>query len=216
VLTHPSNNGCPWAHRTILVRALKNLEPIIQMVLTDFDLTENGWLFTGRSGSPEKEPLYGFKNLKQLYLKADPEYTGRYTVPTLWDKKLETIVNNESSEIIRMFYTAFDSFLDPKDREVNRPGGGFYPESLRAEIDTMNDFVYNQINNGVYKVGFANNQEAYDANIYPLFEGLDRIEKHLADPAHQPYLFGEHITEADIRLYTTMIRFDVAYVPIFQ
>ena len=173
-------------------------------------------LFSGRNGSPSAEPLYGFTNLKQLYLKADPNYQGRYTVPTLWDKKQHTIVNNESSEIIRMFYTAFDSFLDPQYREVNRPGGGFYPEDLRGEIDAMNEWVYNTINNGVYKCGFATTQEAYDANVYPLFASLDRIEKHLGDPAHQPYLFGENITEADIRLYTTMVRFDVAYVPIFQ
>lgn len=114
-----------------------------------------------------------------------------------------------------MFYTAFDSFLDPQYREVNRPGGGFYPENLRSEIDAMNEWVYDTINNGVYKVGFSTTQEAYDANIYPLFSSLDRLEKHLEDPAHQPYLFGAHITEADIRLYTTMIRFDVAYFSIF-
>jgi glutathionyl-hydroquinone reductase len=211
------NYGCPWAHRTILVRALKNLEPFVDLILTDFDLTENGWPFTGRNGSPTAEPLYGFINLGQLYRKADPEFNGRYTVPTLWDKKQHTIVNNESSEIIRMLYTVFDDFLDPKDREVNRPGGGFYPEHLRSEIDEMNDWVYNQVNNGVYKVGFAQSQEAYDANIYPLFSALDRLEKHLAGSKYGgPYLFGEHITEADIRLYTTMIRFDVAYVGIFQ
>jgi glutathionyl-hydroquinone reductase len=155
--------------------------------------------------------------MKQLYQKADKDYQGRYTVPCLWDKKLETIVNNESSEIIRMLYSSFDSFLDPQYREVNRPGGGFYPEGLRSEIDAMNEWVYPNINNGVYKCGFATTQEAYDANVYPLFSALDRVEKHLADPKFDgPYLFGENITEADIRLYTTMIRFDVAYVTIFQ
>lgn len=203
------------AHRTILVRALKSLEPFIQLIITDFNLTENGWLFTGRNGSLKEDPLYGFTNLKQLYLKADPEYVGRYTVPVLWDKKTETIVNNESSEIIRMLYDSFDEFLEPDQREANKPGGGFYPAHLRKELDGMNDWVYNTVNNGVYKCGFAESQEAYDASVYALFQSLDRLEAHLADPAHQPYLFGEHITEADIRLYTTLARFDVAYYTIF-
>lgn len=162
------------------------------------------------------DPLYGFTALKQLYLKADPNYVGRYTVPVLWDKKTETIVNNESSEIIRMLYDSFDEFLEPDQREVNKPGGGFYPPHLRADIDAMNDWVYTTVNNGVYKTGFALTQEAYDANVYPLFKSLDRLEEHLSSPSHQPYLFGEHITEADIRLYTTMARFDVAYYNIFN
>jgi len=198
------------------VRALKSLEPIIQLIKTDFDLTENGWLFTGRNGSDGADPLYGFTTLKQLYLKADPDYVGRYTVPVLWDKKLGTMVNNESSEIIRMLYDSFDEFLEPHLREVNKPGGGFYPSHLRHEIDEMNEWVYHTVNNGVYKCGFASTQEAYDANIYPLFESLDRLEAHLGQPGHQPYLFGEHITEADVRLYTTLARFDVAYYTIFQ
>jgi glutathionyl-hydroquinone reductase len=194
-----------------LTRGLKSLEPIIQLIKTDFDLTSEGWLFTGRNGSDKTDPLYGFTGLKQLYLKADPKYEGRYTVPVLWDKKTETIVNNESSEIIRILYSAFDDFLEPHQREANKPGGGFYPEPLRKQIDEMNEWVYNTVNNGVYKCGFAMTQEAYDANIYPLFKSLDRLEAHLSDSAHQPYLFGQYITEADIRLYTTMARFDVAY-----
>ncbi|RMZ75095.1 hypothetical protein DV738_g5650, partial [Chaetothyriales sp. CBS 135597] len=210
------NYGCPWAHRTIITRALKSLEPVIQLVVTDFEMTQDGWLFTGRNGSTTADPLYGFTSLKQLYLKADPNYTGRYTVPLLWDKKTETIVNNESSEIIRMFYSAFDELLEPGLREANRPGGGFYPSHLRKEIDEMNDWVYDTINNGVYKCGFATSQQAYDSSIYPLFKSLDRLEAHLADPAHQPFLFGKHITEADIRLYTTLARFDVAYYSIFK
>ncbi|EXJ56502.1 glutathione S-transferase [Cladophialophora yegresii CBS 114405] len=211
-----ANYGCPWAHRTIIVRSLKSLEPVIQLITTDFDLTENGWTFTGRNGSMGADPLYGFTGLKQLYLKADPSYTGRYTVPLLWDKKTETIVNNESSEIIRMLYDQFDDFLEPDQREVNKPGGGFYPPHLRKEIDAMNEWVYNTVNNGVYKIGFAASQEAYDASIYPLFKSLDRLEEHLGAPAHQPYLFGEYITEADVRLYTTLARFDVAYYNIFN
>lgn len=207
------------AHRTILVRALKGLEDVIQMIYTDFDLTENGWLFTGKNGSSDRDPLYGFVGLKQLYLKADPDYVGRYTVPTLWDKKTETIVNNESAEIIRMLYTEFDDLIDPQYREANKQGKGFYPEHLRAEIDEMNEWVYNTINNGVYKCGFATTQEAYDANIYPLFKSLDRVEAHLSNPSAchgGPFLFGSHITEADIRLYTTIARFDAAYHTIFM
>lgn len=154
--------------------------------------------------------------MKQLYLKADPEYVGRYTVPVLWDKKLHTIVNNESSEIIRILYSSFDAFLEPDLREVNKPNGGLLPAHLRKEIDEMNDWVYNTVNNGVYKVGFATSQEAYDTNIYPLFKSLDRLEAHLSSPEHQPYLFGQHLTEADIRLYTTLARFDAAYHTIFM
>ncbi|KAL1979455.1 hypothetical protein VTN96DRAFT_5942 [Rasamsonia emersonii] len=211
------NLTCPWAHRTNIVRSLKGLESIIQLVVLDPELGPDGCFFSGRDGSDEKDPLYGFKYLRDLYLKADPSYEGRYTVPVLWDKKKETIVNNESSEIIRMFYTAFDEFLPEDLRESNRPGGGLYPAHLRAAIDAMNDWVYDRINNGVYKTGFATTQEAYDANVYPLFDALDRIEAHLAQqPDHQPFLFGEHITEADVRLYTTLIRFDVAYHPVFK
>jgi putative glutathione S-transferase len=198
------------------VRGLKGLESIIQLVVCDGELTQEGWSFSGRDGSDEKDPLYGFTKMKELYLKADPEYEGRFTVPVLWDKKVGTIVNNESSEVIRMMYSEFDDLLPEGLRESSKPGGGFYPEHLRKEIDGMNDWVYNTVNNGVYKCGFAANQEAYETNLYPLFESLDRLERHLAEPGHSPYLFGEYITEADVRLYTTMIRFDVAYYNIFN
>jgi putative glutathione S-transferase len=208
------NLGCPWAHRTNIVRSLKGLEDIIQLVKVGHGLGPILWEFNGTDGSDEKEPLYGFNYLKDLYLKVDPEYEGRYTVPLLWDKKTEKIVSNESSEIIRMFYTEFDDLLPAELREDGPHG--LYPEHLRGEIDAMNEWVYHQINNGVYKSGFATSQEAYDANVYTLFEGLDRVEKHLGEPGHQPYLFGDHITEADIRLYTTIIRFDVAYYSIFK
>lgn len=141
------NYGCPWAHRTSIVRALKGLEDVIQMIPTDFDLTANGWTFTGKNGSQGKDPLYGFSGLKELYLMVDPEYTGRYTVPCLFDKKTETIVNNESSELIRMFYTEFDDFVADELKEASKKGGGLYPEQLRNEIDEMNEWVYNTVNN---------------------------------------------------------------------
>lgn len=210
------NVGCPWAHRTNLVRSLKGLEDVIQLIICDFELTNEGWLFTGKHGSMLKDPLYGFTKLCQLYYKADPDYVGRFTVPTLWDKKTETIVNNESSEIIRMFYSEFDELLPEHVRESSQSGGGFYPQRLRSQIDEMNEWVYNTVNNGVYKTGFATSQKAYESNLYSLFKSLDRLENLLGEQGHSPYLFGEHITEADIRLYTTMIRFDVAYYNIFM
>lgn len=195
---------------------MKGLEDVIQLIICDFELGEGGWAFTGKHGSAEKDPLYGFTKLSQLYYKADPKYGGRFLVPTLWDKKKETIVSNESSEIIRMFFTEFDDLLPDNVRESAHPLGGFYPEQLRKQIDEMNEWVYNTVNNGVYKCGFAGTQEAYDSNVMPLFESLDRLEKHLGETGHSPYLFGKGITEADIRLYTTMIRFDVAYHNIFM
>ncbi|EMF08427.1 uncharacterized protein SEPMUDRAFT_152095 [Sphaerulina musiva SO2202] len=210
------NYGCPWAHRTSIVRALKGLEDHIQMIATDFDLTSEGWTFTGNHGSDIKDPLFGFTKIKELYLKVNPEYTGRFTVPCLFDKKTQTIVNNESSEIIRMLYTEFDDLLPHELKEETKKEGGLYPEHLRKDIDEMNDWVYNTINNGVYKCGFARSQEAYNANIYPLFQSLDRVEAHLSSSDHQPFLFGSHITEADVRLFTTLIRFDAAYHTIFN
>jgi glutathionyl-hydroquinone reductase len=128
----------------------------------------------------------------------------------------ETIVNNESSEIIRMFYDAFDNYLPVGMQEKSKGESGLFPPHLRDEIEEMNDWVYNTVNNGVYKTGFASTQQAYEDNVYPLFKSLDRLEEHLEDPAHHPYLFGKYITEADIRLYTTLIRFDVAYFTIFK
>ncbi|KAF2162791.1 hypothetical protein M409DRAFT_68794 [Zasmidium cellare ATCC 36951] len=210
------NFGCPWAHRATVVRQLKGLEGVVEMVATDFDLTQDGWLFTGKNGSAEQDPVFGAKGLREVYLKVQPDYEGRYTVPCLFDKKTQTIVNNESSEIIRMFYEEFDELIPEEFRERNKEGGGFFPEALRGEIEGMNEWVYDTVNNGVYKCGFATTQEAYDANIYPLFASLDRLEAHLSHPNHQPFLFGKHITEADIRLYTTLIRFDAAYHTIFQ
>ncbi|KAJ4860056.1 hypothetical protein T069G_05044 [Trichoderma breve] len=184
--------GCPWAHRTMIVRLLKGLDSIIDVYQVHFHMGPEGWYFSGEGGSLTEDPLHGFKKLKELYLKADPNYT----------------------EIIRMLYSEFDEFLPEHLREENRPGKGLYPPQLRAEIDEMNDWVYNTVNNGVYKVGFSRSQESYDENIRPLFASLDRLEEHLGHG--KPFLFGDFITEADIRLYTTLARFDVAYHSVFQ
>ncbi|KAB2103486.1 hypothetical protein AG0111_0g8207 [Alternaria gaisen] len=209
--------GCPWAHRTNLVRSLKGLEQVVQLIVWDTSLVheKKGWGMSGKPGF-EKEPLYGYTNLRQLYERANPDYEGRYLVPTLWDKKRQTIVNNESSEIIRMFYTEFDALIPEHLRESSKGDKAILPDHLRKDIDAMNEWVYDTINNGVYKTGFAQNQEAYEEHVYPVFESLDRLEEHLCQSGHGPYLFGDHITEADIRLYPTLIRFDVAYFTIFK
>ncbi|KAI9649232.1 hypothetical protein NHQ30_001800 [Ciborinia camelliae] len=169
------------------------------------------WIYEGPTSEP-CDPIYGFTKHSQLYYKADPNYSGRFTVPVLWDRKRETIVNNESSEIIRMFYTAFDSFIPASLSESHKP---LFPLDKREEIESMNAWVYETINNGVYKCGFASTQAAYDENIHPLFASLDHLESRLAS-AHTPFLFGSHITDADIRLYTTIVRFDVAYHTLFK
>lgn len=197
----------------MIVHAIKGLGDIVDVYQVAPNMGPDGWYFSGEEGSLPADPLYGFKLLRDLYKKADPEFSGRITVPVLWDKKTHTIVNNESSEIIRMFATAFDELLPEQFREVNRPGGGLYPESLRKEIDEINDWVYTSINNGVYKTGFASSQESYEANLYPVFDALDRVETILSDG--RKYLLGGYLTEADVRLYTTIIRFDLGYHPIF-
>ncbi|KAL8766275.1 MAG: hypothetical protein Q9209_006907 [Squamulea sp. 1 TL-2023] len=210
------NLTCPWAHRTNIMRSMKHLEPFIQLVTMDYEFGPEGWFFSGRDGTDAKDPLYGYTKIKDLYLRADPEYDARYTVPFIWDKEKETIVNNESSEIIRMFESAFDEFLSEAEREEAKGGNGLYPEHLRKEIEEFNEWVYDRINNGVYKTGFAATQEAYESHVVPLFEALDRVEKHLSEKGHHPYLFGKSITEADVRLYTTLIRFDAAYFTLFK
>jgi putative glutathione S-transferase len=196
--------ACPWAHRTLIFRKLKKLEALISVSIVDPLMLENGWEFKDGDGGTVDQ-LFGAKAMWQIYTRADPHYSGRVTVPVLWDKQTETIVNNESSEIIRMFNSAFDgltgSTLD------------FYPEPLRAEIDAINDVVYDTVNNGVYKSGFATTQQAYDEHVVKLFETLDDLDKRLGD---NRYLVGETLTEADWRLFTTLVRFDAVYVGHFK
>ncbi|KAF4972963.1 hypothetical protein FZEAL_9463 [Fusarium zealandicum] len=206
------------SHRTMIVRSLKRLEDIVDLYICSFNMGKDGWFFSdnpevAKFGCLPKDPLYGLSKIKELYLKADPSYEGRYTIPVLWDKKTHTMVSNESSDIIRMFYTEFDHLLPEADREMNQPGGGFYPEDLQAEIDGINDWVYHTVNNGVYKSGFAFTQEAYEENVEKVFGSLGRLEELLSD---RPFLLGDYITDADIRLFPTIVRFDLAYNPIFM
>lgn len=196
--------ACPWAHRTLIFRALKQLKDIIGLSLVHPDMLEQGWELKDERGG-NTDSLYGFHYLHQLYTKADARYSGRVTVPVLWDKKEETIVNNDSAYIIRMFNTGFNRLTgDTQD---------FYPPTLQAAIDEINDFVYHNINNGVYKCGFATTQEAYEEAFSHLFDALDEVEVRLS---RQNYLAGEQLTEADWRLFTTLIRFDAVYFGHFK
>lgn len=201
---------CPWATRALIVRKLKGLEDIIGLTAVVPRLTENGWPFAKVEPFPgaDRDPFYDSSYIKEIYLKAQPNFTGRFTVPVLWDKKLETIVNNESSEIIRIFNTAFNELL-PADKAAL----DLYPERLRKEIDEINGWVYDTVNNGVYKTGFASTQKAYEDAVIPLFESLDRLEKILTG---KDYLIGSQLTEADVRLFVTIIRFDTAYHGAFK
>ncbi|KAF4618511.1 hypothetical protein D9613_010018 [Agrocybe pediades] len=202
---------CPaWATRTLIVRKLKGLENLIPVTVVSPFMGADGWPFAQVSPFPaaDEDPLYKSAHVKDLYFKADPDYSGRFTVPVLWDKKLHTIVNNESSEIIRIFNTAFNDFIPADKAEIT-----YYPEALRKEIDELNEWVYHDINNGVYKSGFASTQEAYEKAVHTLFNSLDRVEKLLTG---KEYLIGDRLTEADIRLFVTIIRFDPVYVGHFK
>lgn len=196
--------ACPWAHRTLIFRALKKLEGIISVSVVHHFMGENGWTFLAEDGATG-DTLYGLDYLYQVYTKADPTYSGRVTVPVLWDKKEQTIVSNESSEIIRMLNSAFDEWGDA--------WLDFYPEALHQEIDAVNGMVYPSINNGVYRAGFATTQAAYEEAFKELFAALDAVEDRLS---RQRYLVGDRLTEADWRLFTTLVRFDPVYVGHFK
>jgi putative glutathione S-transferase len=191
--------ACPWSHRTIIYRALKRLEAIIQMTIVDWHMGADGWTFSSRDGATP-DPLYGAERLSEIYLRAEPDYTGKVTVPVLFDRHEGTIVSNESADIVRMFETAFDAFTDI---DINaRPPG------LEAEIDALNAGIYETVNNGVYRAGFARSQEAYEEAFDALAESLDWLEARLA---RRRYLVADHPTEADWRLFPTLVRFDAVY-----
>lgn len=196
--------ACPWANRTLIFRKLKKLEPMISVSVVNPLMLENGWTFEdGYKVTPD--PVINARYLHQVYTAAQSDYSGRVTVPTLWDKKQGTIVSNESADIIRMFNSAFD--------DAGAAPGDYYPEELRAEIDAVNERVYDNVNNGVYKAGFATSQQAYEEAVLPLFETLDWLEGRLDE---NRYLCGARLTEADWRLFTTLIRFDSVYVGHFK
>ncbi|SNR78879.1 glutathione S-transferase family protein [Puniceibacterium sediminis] len=192
--------ACPWAHRALIFRSLKGLEDHIGVSVVHPDMLGDGWTFATDFDGATGDTLYGLPFARDIYLRADPAVSGRVTVPILWDKQRETIVSNESSEIIRMLNSAFDGITGNTD--------DYWPEALREEIESVNDRIYDTLNNGVYKAGFATTQAAYDDAVHPLFETLDWIEARLAD---KRYLMGETLTEADWRLFTTIIRFDKVY-----
>jgi putative glutathione S-transferase len=196
--------ACPWAHRTLIFRRLMRLEAAVSVSVVHPHMGENGWEFKAGDACGADD-LYGFQYLYQVYLKANPKFTGRVTVPVLWDKQTLTIVNNESSEIIRMLNSAFAALTPVTD--------DYYPERLRAEIDRINDFVYEHVNNGVYRCGFAGSQGAYERAFDELFSALDELDARLA---RQRYLAGGDITEADWRLFTTLVRFDAVYYSHFK
>ncbi len=192
--------ACPWAHRTLIFRSLKGLEDLIDVSAVHPDMLNDGWTFSTDFPGATGDKLFGSEFMREIYTRADPKISGRVTVPVLWDKERNTIVSNESSEIIRMFNTAFNG-LTGNTTDA-------YPEALRSEIDAVNERVYHTVNNGVYKSGFATTQQAYEEAVYPLFESLDWLEQHLNT---QRYLAGDQITEADWRLFTTLVRFDSVY-----
>lgn len=196
---------CPWASRTLMARALKGLEDIISVSVVNPKLTDQGWQFGGFNGSDDDD-LNGATYLHELYTTVAPDFTGRATVPVLWDKKTKTIVNNESADIVRMFNTAFV--------ELVGEGLDLVPKALEGQIDALNDYIYSDLNNGVYQAGFASSQEAYEEAYEKVFTALDSLEERLADG--REFLFGDAFTESDMRLFVTLIRFDVAYFGLFK
>ena len=196
--------ACPWAHRTLIFRKLKGLEDMIPLSVVHWYMAENGWTFAEGDGVIP-DPIHDADYMYQVYQAADASYTGRVTVPVLWDKEKQTIVSNESADIIRMLNSAFDG--------IGATEGDYYPEPLREEIDEINARVYDTVNNGVYKSGFATTQDAYEEAVEPLFESLEWLDGRLST---NRYLLGEEITEADWRLFTTLLRFDPVYVGHFK
>lgn len=196
--------ACPWAHRTLIFRALKGLEDIVSLSVVNWFMGTDGWTFEATDGVIP-DIVNNARFLHQVYTAAQADFSGRVTVPILWDKTRNTIVNNESSEIIRMFNSAFD--------DVGAKPGDYYPEALRSEIETLNERIYDTVNNGVYKAGFATTQEAYEEAVVPLFETLDWLDEKLSV---QRFLTGGQASEADWRLFTTLVRFDPVYVGHFK
>ncbi|GGC87566.1 glutathione S-transferase family protein [Chelatococcus reniformis] len=196
--------ACPWAHRTLIMRALKGLENMISVSVVHWRMLDRGWTFADGPGVVA-DGINGAAYLHQVYTAAAPDYTGRVTVPVLWDKQQSAIVNNESSEIIRMLNSGFDG--------VGARAGDYYPAALREDIDTLNTRVYDTVNNGVYKAGFATTQRAYEEAVGPLFDTLDWLDARLAA---RRFLLGASLTEADVRLFTTLVRFDAVYVGHFK
>jgi putative glutathione S-transferase len=196
---------CPWASRTLMVRALKQLTDYISVSVVNPVMSDQGWQFGGYPGSDE-DTLNGHQYLHQLYTRVEPEFTGRPTVPVLWDKQRQTIVNNESADIIRMLNSAFNHLTDSNL--------DLYPAGLQDDINTLNEEIYHQFNNGVYKAGFASTQFAYEEAYYGVFSTLDKLESQLEDG--RPYLLGKQLTETDVRTFVTLIRFDAAYYGLFK
>lgn len=200
--------ACPWAHRTLILRKLKQLEEHISVSVVHPDMLGQGWQFADGENvfaAATEDHLYGAKYMHQIYTRAVPDVTTRVTVPVLWDKKTQQIVNNESAQIVRILNSAFNTLTGNQD--------DYYPQALQADIDDINEFVYHNINNGVYKAGFATTQEAYSEAVQALFSALDKVEAILAE---RRYLTGDTITEADWRLFTTLVRFDAVYVGHFK
>ncbi len=206
--------ACPWAHRTLIGRKLKGLSDVILVLYVHWHMDEQGWRFITDEELAQlgtdlwqfgtEDHVNGFKRIREVYFKANPDYDARFTVPVLWDKKTSTIVNNELSEILRMLNSEFNLLADPQHAAVD-----LYPELQRQEIDDLNAWVYDNINNGVYKTGFATKQEVYDREVVNVFKHLDRVEQLVAK--NKPFLLGDALTEADVRLYTTIVRFDPVY-----
>lgn len=198
--------ACPWAHRTLIVRKLKGLEKVISVDVVDPILPQSGWSFSTDVEGATGDRVNGFKELREVYIASNPSYEGAITVPVFWDKATRKIVNNESSEIIRFLNSEFQAFAEHPELDL-------YPEHLRGQIDGLNDWIYPTINNGVYRCGFAKTQAAYSAAFKELFEAMERVERILSK---QRFLTGDRITEADVRLFTTLARFDAVYETHFK